>query len=161
MKEKDILSAGQNGKSSDIDWIEFEKLCSIQCTEVEIAAFFRVTVKTLGVALKKHYGKDFYHVFAEKRVPGLISLRRAQFRLALGNGRDEKPDRVMLIWLGKQVLGQADKQEAVNIDISAKSAISSKSLAEIKRELKKARDRNEALSTDSNNRVSKNRTEET
>lgn len=41
----------------------------------------------------------------QKRAKGKLSLRRKQFQLALSG------DRTMLIWLGKQYLGQVDKSE--------------------------------------------------
>lgn len=45
---------------------------------------------------------NFADIFAQKRTPGQISLRRSQFRLAEKNAS-------MGIWLGKQYLGQSDK----------------------------------------------------
>ena len=82
-------------------------------TEKEICAWFGVTDKTLTKWCKKTYGLNFSDTYAQKRVPGLISLRRNQFRLAETNA-------TMMIWLGKQLLGQsdtiqADVKEAVKI----------------------------------------------
>ena len=48
----------------------------------------------------------FADVFAQKRVKGLISLRRAQFALA-------EKSAPMAIFLGKNYLGQTDRQEIV------------------------------------------------
>ena len=47
---------------------------------------------------------SFADVFRQKRSTGQISLRRAQFRMAETNA-------TMAIWLGKQYLGQTEKQE--------------------------------------------------
>ena len=88
----------------EIDREEFENLCKIQCTKIEMCAFFDVTDKTLESWCKRTYKKGFSEVFAEKRGLGKISLRRTQFRMA-----DTNP--TMAIWLGKQYLYQKDKIE--------------------------------------------------
>lgn len=94
----------------DIDKDQFEKLCSIQCTEEEIAGFFKCSVDTIERWCEKNYKARFAEVFAQKRGLGRISLRRSQFRLAETNP-------TMAIWLGKQWLGQTDKQEvAVSVN---------------------------------------------
>lgn len=85
-----------------IDQKQFESLCGLQCTLVEICGFFDVTDKTLDSWCKRTYGASFSDVFKQKRGTGKISLRRAQFRLAEKNAN-------MAIWLGKQYLGQSDK----------------------------------------------------
>lgn len=90
-------------KRINIDKAEFEKLCRMQCTEAEISAFFDVSDDTILRWCQRTYKKTFEEVFAEKRAGGKASLRRAQFDLALtGNA-------TMLIWLGKQWLGQCEK----------------------------------------------------
>ena len=86
---------------------DFEKLCSFQCTKLEICGHLDVTDCTLEKWCKETYGKGFSEVFALKRSKGKISLRRAQFQMALTNP-------TMAIWLGKQYLDQRDKQETVN-----------------------------------------------
>lgn len=89
----------------EIDKKIFENLCGIQCTQEEICAFLEVSDKTLTAWCKCTYGKSFSEVFSEKRGLGKISLRRAQYEKALeGNP-------TMLIWLGRQYLGQVDKPE--------------------------------------------------
>lgn len=82
----------------------FERLCALQCTEVEVAAFFGVSVDTVTNWCKRTYGRDFPEVFREKREAGHISLRRAQWRLAQKNA-------AMAIFLGKNYLGQSDRLE--------------------------------------------------
>lgn len=86
----------------DIDKNQFEKLCGLQCTQEEICGFFDITDKTLTAWCKRIYKKSFSEVFKQKRSKGNIALRRAQFRLAEKNAS-------MGIWLGKQYLGQTDK----------------------------------------------------
>lgn len=88
----------------EIDFKEFENLCAMQCTEIEICEWFGITDKTLARLLKEHYGKSFSEVFKQKRTKGLISLRRSQFQLAQTNP-------AMAIFLGKNYLNQTDKQD--------------------------------------------------
>ena len=89
-----------------IDWETVDKLCAIQCTGNEIAAFVSVDYDTLNAAAKRDHGMGFSDYFAQKSAPGKISLRRVQFQTAT---EDRNP--TMLIWLGKQMLDQQDKQK--------------------------------------------------
>lgn len=89
----------------EVDWKQFDQLCSIQCTEQEIAAWFDMKLDTLNARCKEKYDRTFSDVYGEKRQAGKSSLRRSQFKKAMeGNP-------TMLIWLGKQYLKQADKHE--------------------------------------------------
>lgn len=96
------MPAGRPRK--EIEKEAFEKLCGLQCTEVEICGFFGVTDKTLARWCDEKYGEKFSEVFKKYSQDGKISLRRVQFRLA-----EKSP--AMAIWLGKQYLGQRDVQE--------------------------------------------------
>ena len=87
-----------------IDQKQFEGLCGLQCTTEEICSFFDITDKTLQTWCKETYGVNFSVVFQQKRNKGKISLRRSQFKLAERNAN-------MAIFLGKQMLGQKDRQE--------------------------------------------------
>ena len=82
----------------------FEGLCYIQCTLTEISGVMGLSDDTIERRCKELYGATFAEVFKDKRAGGLISLRRAQFRLAETNA-------TMGIWLGKQYLDQKDKLE--------------------------------------------------
>ena len=96
----------------EIDQSNFEKLCSIQCTEQEIAAFFDCDVSTISRWCKKTYGTTFEDIANKKAALGKISLRRSQFKMA------ERSER-MAIWLGKQYLNQADRMETTVTEIDA------------------------------------------
>lgn len=87
-----------------IDWNEFEKLCGMQCTLIEIAGWFNCSEDTIERAVKSKYNKNFADVFRLKRGKGLISLRRYQWKLA-----EKNPS--MAIFLGKNFLGQSDRHE--------------------------------------------------
>lgn len=94
----------------EIDKIEFEKLCGLQCTKEEMCGWFGITDKTLESWCKRTYKKGFSEIFSEKRGKGKISLRRTQFKLA-----EKSP--AMAIFLGKNYLGQTDKIEQVVTNI--------------------------------------------
>ncbi len=92
--------AGQPKAKIDLD--ELEKLCVLQCTQGEIAAYFGVTRRTIENRAQE---PEFREIMERGQQKGLISLRRKQMQaVELGNT-------TMLIWMGKQLLGQKDKQE--------------------------------------------------
>ena len=88
----------------EIDQKIFENLCSIQCTMQEILAVLDISDKTLSSWCRRTYGKSFSEIFSIKRQLGFISLRRTQFKLA-------EKSAAMAIFLGKQYLGQTDKDD--------------------------------------------------
>lgn len=105
----------------EIDFTLLDNLCYVQCTEEEIASVLGVSVDTLARRVQEETGKGFAEYFAEKRAGGRMSLRRRQFTTAMGRdpivvdgeliSEGNKPNPTMLIWLGKQYLGQSDKNE--------------------------------------------------
>ena len=95
---------GDTPAQDKIDKKQFENLCGLQCTLLEICDFFDVEDDTLNSWCKKTYGTTFSEVFKLKRGKGQISLRRMQWKLAEKNA-------AMAIFLGKQYLGQKDKIE--------------------------------------------------
>lgn len=84
---------------------QIEELARILCTDVEIASIMGVSVDTLQ-------SNDNINTFAEckekGREKGKASIRRKQYELAM-NGSGHYG---MLVWLGKQYLGQREKIEA-------------------------------------------------
>lgn len=86
-----------------IDQRQFETLCALQCTEVEICNVLGVTVKPLLRWCKQTYGVGFKEIYTEKSAGGRASLRRMQFKSA------EAGNVSMQIWLGKQWLNQSEK----------------------------------------------------
>ena len=84
-------------KKYNIDPKEVEKLASFGCTDTEIASFFGCSTDLI----RKSYSENL----TKGREKGKIRLRQMQWKAA------DKGNVTMLIWLGKQVLGQSDKQE--------------------------------------------------
>lgn len=70
------------------------RLASIHCTYEEMADIFKVSVDTLE--------RRYADVIKEAKSTGKSSLRRHQWALA------QNGNATMLIWLGKQLLGQRD-----------------------------------------------------
>lgn len=91
----------------EINWEEFDKLCSLHCTLIEIADWFGCSEDTIENRVKEEKGMLFSDYFKKKSSGGKLSLRRKQFEVAL------KGNTTMLIWMGKQCLGQVDKHENI------------------------------------------------
>jgi transposase len=88
----------------EIDRLQFERLCGIQCTEEEIAGIFDCSVDTIENWCKRTYKTTFSEVYKIYSASGKASLRRTQFKLA-------ERSAAMAIFLGKQYLGQKDTVE--------------------------------------------------
>jgi hypothetical protein len=86
-----------------LDWDKIEKMGAIFCTAEEIAAVHGCSVDTISRRCEEVYGITFAEYLNEKQAYGRRSLRRKQYQKAVEEG-----DRVMLIWLGKQYLGQSE-----------------------------------------------------
>lgn len=110
-------------KRKDFNWDEIANMCEIQCTQAEIAKVMGCEENTLRAACKRDNKKDWAQFYAEHREKGKISLRRSQWKKAVTN-----LDTTMLIFLGKNILGQKDKIEndvnmsggqTINVDLSS------------------------------------------
>jgi hypothetical protein len=80
----------------DIDAEQVKRLARLHCTMQEMADFFGCHRDTLH--------NNFSAEIDKGRSEGNISLRRKQWQVAVENGNP-----VMLIWLGKQMLGQRNE----------------------------------------------------
>jgi hypothetical protein len=81
---------------------EVAQLSQYHCTNKEMADFYNVPLQT--------FMDNFRDIIDKNRIITKQRLRKAQLDLAL------KGDRVMLIWLGKNILGQAESP--INTDSS-------------------------------------------
>lgn len=82
-----------------IDYKLVAELGKIMCTQEEIANIMKCDVRTL------QRDDEFCRVYKTALDEGKESIRRSQFKMA-------KTNPTMAIWLGKQYLGQSDKNEA-------------------------------------------------
>ena len=85
-----------------IDYAMAAKLCTLFCTQEEICSFLHISIDTLERGLKADYKISFAEFFKEYSARGRVGLRRKQYLKAMQGSNS------MLIWLGKQFLGQRD-----------------------------------------------------
>lgn len=88
----------------DLDPALIEDLAGIGCTMIEISKICKCSVDTLE--------RNFADVIEKGREEMKMSLRRRQLEVAHKGSKDKEVASVtMLIWLGKQHLGQRDQHE--------------------------------------------------
>ena len=103
----------------DVDVEELKKLCSIGCTQKEVEAVTGFQQKMIDKHLREYLGMTWGEFFRENAEGFKMSLRRMQYKSAMGDKDEEGnkynivPSVPMQIWLGKQFLGQKDKHEQV------------------------------------------------
>ena len=95
-KRKNKPGAGRPRKKITV--AQVKALAAIQCSYAEMASILECDASTLT--------KNFSQAIREGRKKGTMSLKRAQFKKAVDDGSTP-----MLIWLGKQYLGQTEKSE--------------------------------------------------
>lgn len=88
-----------------IDFKMLDRLCEIQCTIDEICSVLDVTDATLNARCQERFGCDFSVYYEQRRSHGKVSLRRMQYIKAMSGNT------TLLMWLGKQWLGQAEKTQ--------------------------------------------------
>ena len=93
----------------DINLDELERLSALNCTMPELAAFFKIPLRTL----EDRFTNDpkVRESIERGREVGKLSVRRKQIQIM--NDTNSVP---MAIWLGKQLLGQRDKHDVVTED---------------------------------------------
>ena len=84
-------------KKYNIDTHQVEQLAGFGCSNTEMASFFGCSPDLLE--------KSYSEFLRKGRDNGKIRLRQYQWASA------KKGNVAMLIWLGKQILGQSDKQD--------------------------------------------------
>ena len=90
-------------KKYNLDTKQVEQLAGFGCTDTEIASFFDISRTTLE--------RNYEQYMTKGRESGKIRLRQMQWASA------KKGNVAMLIWLGKQLLGQSDKQEITTTEL--------------------------------------------
>jgi hypothetical protein len=91
-----------------IDYALVERLAHIHCTDDEIATLIGMSKDNF--CKRKHRDKQLCLCLEKGRDGGKMSLRRMQWKSAEGGNVTAQ------IWLGKQLLGQRDKQEVTGKD---------------------------------------------
>lgn len=88
----------------EIDYDLADRLAQIQCTQEEIAAAMGCSVDTLM------RDEKFCGIYKSGIENGRTSVRRQQWKAL------EEGNTTMLVWLGKQYLGQREKNEITGKD---------------------------------------------
>lgn len=91
--------SGAGRKPAHIDPAELEKLCLLQCTDQDIAAFFGVDVRTIE---RRKKDPRFAATMQSGRAKGIVSVRRYLWTLAA------KGNAPATIFLAKNLLGYKD-----------------------------------------------------
>ena len=89
---------------SDEDFHKIIGMVEIFCTQDEICSIYEISEDTLDRRLKERGYANFADFYKKHSGIGKQSLRRLQWTSAKDGSIP------MQIWLGKQVLGQSDKQ---------------------------------------------------
>lgn len=88
-----------------IDWAKVDSLLISGCSGAEIASHFSLSPDTLYDRVAAKYGKPFSSYSHELRQKGDSLLKAKQFEKAMTG------DNTMLIWLGKNRMGQKEHHE--------------------------------------------------
>jgi len=106
------MSEGKLGRNKiEIDWEMVEKLCAIHCTKAEIADVLEVSEDTIDRRCREEHDCTFAVYYKKHISNGKVSLRRQQFKTAM------KGNPTLLVWLGKQMLGQTDQPHEGDTDL--------------------------------------------
>jgi hypothetical protein len=112
---------------ANIDLAELEKLCAMQCTDQEIAAFLGVSTRTIE---RRRKVQHFREAMECGKAKGRVSVRRNLFRLATSGNLGAN------IFLAKNLLGYKDV--VANEHTGPEGGPIEMSLADVLRQCKKA-----------------------
>ena len=91
--------SGAGRKAADINLEDLEKLCGLQCTDEELAAWFGVSLRTIE---RRRQEPAFAEAMERGKARGRLSLRRNLF------GLSAKGNVAASIFLAKNILGYKD-----------------------------------------------------
>jgi hypothetical protein len=95
----------------EIDWDVVDELLEAGCSGVEIAARFGMHPNTLYLKVEEETKLSFSEYSTQIQANGDSILRKVQFDTAT-----KDKDKALLIWLGKQRLGQKEPKDTKDID---------------------------------------------
>jgi hypothetical protein len=106
----------------EIDWDKVDQLLLGGCLGTEIAPHFGICDDTLYIRCEKEKGVTWSAYMRQKRSKGDSNLRMKQYQVAMSG------DRSLLIWLGKQRLGQRENEQ--NVEFTPEQLIQFKAVME-------------------------------
>lgn len=110
----------------NIDWNLVGVMLEADCSGVQIAGKLGIHENTLYIRCKKDLKMDFVAFRTQKQASGEALLKTKQFKIAM------EGDKAMLIWLGKQRLGQKDRHDHTSNDKELKVLTTTEREARIK-----------------------------
>ena len=111
MKNKEPTKNLGGRPKKSIDYKAVENLAKMMCTQEEIGSYLDISARTL------QRDEEFCRVYKKGMDEAKMSVRRMQYKSA------QDGNTTMQIWLGKQYLGQRDKQDVdatANMNITIK-----------------------------------------
>ena len=115
-------------KDVEIDAETVEKLGVIHCTQDDLAMYFGCDRAIITRRFQKQ--PELREAFERGQVAGKVNLRRRQIELA------QRGNVAMLIWLGKQFLGQVETPHTVlNVGAFASANVDNRKPEEVKAHL--------------------------
>lgn len=103
--------ARQRKRLTDKEWDSVKYMCMIHCTGEEIAGVMQMDYDTLNKNCKEKWHMPISEYIKQNNTNGKMSLRRMQWKAA------EDGNTTMMIWLGKQWLGQKENVD-MNVAVS-------------------------------------------
>lgn len=97
----------------EINQKEFERVCRLNPTLVEVAGVFECSDDTIERWCVKTYGIGFAECLNRLSSSVKIAIRREQLRIALERQQDDDIKWKALTYCGKHVVGQRDSMETV------------------------------------------------
>jgi len=104
-KKEEVKKNPQNRPPIPIDWEVVDKFLEADCSGTQVAGLLAIHPDTLYARCAKEKGMPFSEYANTKKAKGDGLIKEKQFAEAL------KGDKSMLIWLGKQRLGQKENHE--------------------------------------------------
>lgn len=124
-----------------VDWKKVDQLLLAGCHGTEIAPHFDMHVNTFYDKVVEQYKMSFTEYSTLKKVQGDSLLRAVQFEKAL------QKDNTMMIWLGKNRLGQRENEDKSDV------APNDKALTELTNELKSLKEKLNATEPKTNSEL--------
>lgn len=100
-----------------VDWTRLNQYLELGARLIDCAEFLNVSEDKIQDQIKKYHGMKFMEYRDKKMAKMRLRVMQKQFDVAMqGNV-------AMLIWLGKQILGQTEKIEQQNVDTQPQKLI--------------------------------------
>lgn len=106
-KRPPVTTAGRPEKT--LDWDQVDEMLKADCHGTSIASRFDMHPQTFYNKVIEEKKMSFTEYSKQKSLEGADELRETQFEVA-----KKDKNTTMLIWLGKQKLGQKEHQEVVS-----------------------------------------------